>query len=205
MRSYPGTRKFGPLTGYVDLPSPAPLAVSRQMHAELAPIYYESLKHTLVQDRVCLKLQRANSPGYSLYAGWNLWYLNWESSSCCFNVWVRDGTDEGDYAAWWVDARNLCSLSEFAKFNTPLGGVYASHAFAQLVNALERLETIPGMLPTPPKLRIRLRRVVGKVQRNLQDIKEREVKASAQPAAPDSRLNAIPIGPVPGCWNGGTA
>lgn len=182
------------------MPSPAPLAVSKQMRAELQPIYYESLKHTLVKDRVCLRLQSNNLPGYSRYAGWNLWYLDWESSSCCFNIWVRDGTDEGEYAAWWVDARNLCSLSEFAKFNTPLGGLYASHAFAQLVDALSQLQSAPAMLPMPPKATMRLRRVVAKVQRNLKDIKEREAKASAKAAAPEIRMDMVPSSSPQPTW-----
>lgn len=171
------------------------------MRAEISPIYYESLKHTLMRDRICLRLPSNNIPGYSRYAGWNLWFLDWEKSTCCFNVWVRDGTDEGDYAAWWVDARNLCSLSEFAKFNTPLGGVYASFAFAQLVIALQNLQAMSQMAPVPLKVKVRLNKVIGKVQRNLKDVKAREVaKASTQTEPPDLSLDNLAMPAPPGAW-----
>lgn len=185
----------------MDLSSPAPLVVSKQMRAEISPIYYEGLKHTLLQDRVCLRLPNNNALGHSRYAGWNLWYLDCELSSCCFNIWVRDGTDEGNYAAWWVDARNLCSLSEFAKFNTPLGGVYASHVFAQLIAALQKLQSMPQMSPVPFKVKIRLNRVVGKVQRNLKDVKAREAaKASTQAEPPDLSLDHLAMPAPAGAW-----
>ena len=88
------------------------------MRNELSPIFYESLKHTLVQDRICLKMPSDLPQGYARYAGWNIWQPNWESSSRCFTVWVRDGTDESEYAAW-VSRKDGCNGCQHLKPHAP--------------------------------------------------------------------------------------
>lgn len=120
-------------------------------------------------------------PSRTRYAGWNVWVHNWGSSGRSFNVWVRDGDEEGDYAAWWVEARNLCALKrEFGKVDTGFGTECASHAFEQFLRALEKLQVVAPMITRPLAVKVRLNSLVCKVLNTLEEVKKLEAKANTK-------------------------
>lgn len=139
----------GALEDYATVPSPASLRICKQIYAELSPIFYESLKTCLLQDRVCIRLRVNKSNGRASYVGWSIWT---HDKSKCFSTWLRVGHEEESMAGWWMSVQRLSPRE--MESNPHVAYRQMSKEILLWAEMLEKLTKVPQITCVPIRARL---------------------------------------------------